>query len=66
MGTVIDITEYPGVVKALNQILNSGEEAVIRVEGESDISVAKHIRIWLGTYELGKGEPKKRGSNYGR
>lgn len=49
---MIDIREFPGAMDALNQILNSGKEAVLKME-EEDISVAEHARFWCGTFEKG-------------
>lgn len=49
---MIDIREYPGAVDALNQILNSGKEATLRVE-DDEISVAEHARFFCGCFEKG-------------
>lgn len=49
---MIDVRDYPGAVEALNQILNSGKEATLRIEDE-EISVAEHARFWYGTFEKG-------------
>ena len=49
---MIDIRDFPGVLNALNQILNSDREATVRFEGDC-ISVAEHTRFFRGCFEQG-------------
>lgn len=56
---MVDIRDFPGAVDALNQILNSGKEATLRVEGE-EISVAEHARFFCGCFEVGAESRKPR------
>ena len=56
---MIDIREYPGALNALNQILNNGREATIRVEYDR-VSVAEHARYFHGVYASGEEEPRSK------
>ena len=38
---MIDIREYPGVLDALNQTLNSGKEAVLKMEDGDNVAIRK-------------------------
>ena len=57
---MIDIRDYPGAVDALNQILNSGKEATLRVEEDEEVSVAEHARYFCGCFEVGAEKRKPR------
>lgn len=61
---MIDIREYPGVLDALNQTLNSGKEAVVCVEDGDLLSVAEHARFWLGQFERGAEHRKSKPRQY--
>ena len=56
---MIDVREYPGVLDALNQIINSGKEASIKVE-YNGISVAEHRRFFHGLFASGEEEPRRK------
>lgn len=56
---MIDIRDYPGVLNALNDVLNSGKEATLRVEYDK-LAVAEHSRRFLGVFASGENEPRNR------
>lgn len=57
---MIDIREYPGVLDALNQTLNSGKEAVLKMEDGDNVAIAEHARFFLGQFECGAEHRKAR------
>ncbi len=56
---MLDIRDYPGALEALNMVLNSGKEAVVKIESDDLIGVAEHTRCWWGQFEKGAQERKK-------
>lgn len=56
---MIDIRDYPGVLDTLNQIINSGKEASVKIE-YNGISVAEHRRFFHGLFANGEEEPRRK------
>jgi len=56
---MIDIKEYPGVLNAINQILNNGREATVLVEYDR-VAVAEHARYFHGVFANGEEEPRSK------
>ena len=56
---MIDIKQYPGAIDAINQIINNGREATVKVEYDR-VSVAEHCRYFHGIYAIGEKEPRRK------
>lgn len=64
---MIDIKDYPGALNAVNQLLNEGKEATLRIEYDR-VAVAERARFFKGVYEVGESEPRRKSpsNNEGR
>ena len=55
---MVDIRDYPGALNAVNQLLNEGKEATLRIEYDR-VAVAERARFFKGVYEVGETEPRR-------
>jgi hypothetical protein len=56
---MVDITNYPGAVDAINRILSGEGTVEIRMEGDN-VAVANHLRIFDDVYEVGQAKGKRK------